>query len=174
MGCAALLVASCNDFLDREPKSDITPQAYFTSEADLAAYTINQYTFNSVNPGSYGISTFGDDNGTDNQAAMGASSFWAPGTWLVGQDASQSNNSWGSAWNFSRIRQINYFFDQVMPKYKAGQISGNATNIKHYIGEAYVIRAYDYFTVLKTIGDAPIVTTARPVYKSTFIEASKR
>lgn len=170
LGLGLLTLASCNDFLDREPLSDITPQAYFTSEADLAAYTINQYTFNSVSPGSYGISTFGDDNGTDNQAAMSASSFWAPGTWQVGQDV----GGWGSAWNFSRIRQINYFFDQVMPKYKAGQISGNEINIRHYIGEAYVIRAYDYFTVLQTIGDAPIVTTALPDEKQTLIEASKR
>ena len=174
LGLGLLTMASCNDFLDREPKSDITPQAYFTSEADLAAYTINQYTFRSISNGSYGIGPFGDDNGTDNQAAMSASSFWAPGTWLVGQDAAQGNDSWGSPWNFSRIRQINYFFDQVMPKYNAGLITGNATNIRHYIGEAYVIRAYDYFTVLKTIGDAPIVTTALPDDKSTLIEASKR
>ena len=174
LGLGLLTMASCNDFLDREPKSDITPQAYFTSEADLAAYTINQYTFKSINNGSYGIGPFGDDNGTDNQAAMSASSFWAPGTWLVGQDAPQGNDSWGKPWNFSRIRQINYFFDQVMPKYNAGQIAGNTTNIRHYIGEAYVIRAYDYFTVLKTIGDAPIVTTALPDDKSMLIEASKR
>lgn len=174
LGLGLLTMASCNDFLDREPKSDITPQAYFTSEADLAAYTINQYTFRSINNGSYGIGPFGDDNGTDNQAAMSASSFWAPGTWLVGQDAPQNDNSWGSPWNFTRIRQINYFFAQVMPKFNAGQIAGNTTNIRHYIGEAYVIRAYDYFTVLKTIGDAPIVTTALPDDKSTLIEASKR
>ena len=170
LGCVALMVASCNDFLDREPKSDITPKTYFASEADLAAYTINQYTFRSIDPGSYGISTFGDDNNTDNQASMSASSRWAPGTWQVGQDV----GDWGSAWNFTRIRQINYFFDQVMPKYNSGQIAGNTTNIRHYIGEAYVIRAYDYFTVLKTIGDAPIVTTAMSDDRQMLIEASKR
>ena len=81
---------------------------------------------------------------------MRASSFWAPGTWLVGQNI---ENSWTNPWNFTRIRQINYFFDQVMPKYKEGKISGSENNIRHYIGEAYVIRAYNYFKHLQTTAD---------------------
>ena len=32
-------LTACNGFLDREPESSVTPSAYFTSEADLAAYT---------------------------------------------------------------------------------------------------------------------------------------
>ena len=83
MGVAVVGMTACNDFLDRVPQSDITPSSYFTSEADLSAYVINQYTFTSIAPGSYGISVFGYDNGTDNQAAMSASSFWQPGVWQV-------------------------------------------------------------------------------------------
>lgn len=171
MGVAVFGLTACDDFLDREPQSDITPSAFFTSEADLASYVINQYTFNSVSPGIYGISVFGDDNGTDNQAAMSASSFWAPGTWLVGQNI---EDSWTNPWNFTRIRQINYFFDQVMPKYKEGKISGSENNIRHYIGEAYVIRAYNYFNKLQTIGDCPLVTAALPDDHDVLMEASKR
>ena len=73
-------LTACNGFLDREPESSVTPSAYFTSEADLAAYSINLYGFfTSIAPGSYGISTFGYDNATDNQAATGYSSRWVPG-----------------------------------------------------------------------------------------------
>lgn len=166
MGAAMLSLTACNDFLDREPKSDITPNAYFSSDADLASYVINLYPFSSVSPGSYGISTFGTDNGTDNQAAMSEGSFWTPGNWLVPQT--------GSSWDFSAIRQVNYFFDQVLPKYQAGQISGTDANIRHYLGEAYVIRAYDYYVKLTTIGDCPIVTTALPDNRQVLVEASKR
>ncbi len=44
---ATLMVGlvSCNKFLDREPLSNITPQQYFNTEADLAAYTISYYNF---------------------------------------------------------------------------------------------------------------------------------
>mgnify|MGYP000679610998 CR=1 FL=1 len=60
--CGALTLTSCNDFLDREPEDSLTPGKYFTAEADLAAYSINLYNFNSIQPGSYGIGTFADDS----------------------------------------------------------------------------------------------------------------
>ena len=40
---AALMTTSCDDFLDRAPLTDITPELYFSSANDLAAYTINYY-----------------------------------------------------------------------------------------------------------------------------------
>lgn len=172
MGVAVVGMTACNDFLDRVPQSDITPGSYFTSEADLNAYVINQYTFTSVSPGSYGISVFGNDNGTDNQAAMSASSFWQPGVWQVPQNV--NNDSWTDAWNFTRIRQINYFFDQVLPKYESKAITGNEANIRHYIGEAYLIRAYDYYNKLVTIGDCPIFEVALPDDQEILTAASKR
>ena len=38
----AFSFTSCNDFLDREPLDNVTPEAFFWSESDLAAYTIKQ------------------------------------------------------------------------------------------------------------------------------------
>ena len=166
-------LSACNKFLDREPESAVTPSAYFTSEADLAAYTINLYGFfTSIAPGSYGISTFGYDNATDNQAATGYSSRWVPGEWHV--PSSTSDGSRGDAWNFFQIRDCNYFFEQVLPKFEAKSISGSETNIKHYIGEMYLMRAYAYFDKLQTIGDCPIIREALPDDEATLVEASKR
>ncbi|MGM9738665.1 MAG: RagB/SusD family nutrient uptake outer membrane protein [Candidatus Cryptobacteroides sp.] len=166
-------LSACNDFLDREPESAVTPSAYFTSEADLAAYTINLYGFfTSIAPGSYGISTFGYDNATDNQAATSYSSRWVPGEWKVPSSTSDGDRT--AAWNFFQIRDCNYFFDQVLPKYEAKAISGSDSNIKHYIGEMYVMRAYAYFNKLQTIGDCPIITTALEDDEATLIEASRR
>ena len=134
MSLAALFsVAGCDDFLDKQPQSSVTPSSYFKAEADLAAYSINLYAFTSIGPGSYGISTFGSDNGTDNQAAVDYSSFWVPGEWRV--------SATSGVWNFSQIRHCNYFLEQVLPKHEAGEIQGSAANIRHYIGEIYLIRA---------------------------------
>lgn len=166
-------LSACNKFLDREPESAVTPSAYFTSEADLAAYTINLYGFfTSIAPGSYGISTFGYDNATDNQAATGYSSRWVPGEWHV--PSSTTDGSRGDAWNFFQIRDCNYFFEQVLPKFEAKGISGSETNIKHYIGEMYLMRAYAYFDKLQTIGDCPIIREALPDDEATLVEASRR
>ena len=163
---ALFFIAGCNDYLEKQPQSSVTPSSYFKAEADLAAYSINLYNFTSISPGTYGISTFGNDNGTDNQAAVDYSSFWVPGEWKV--------SSTSSVWNFTQIRHCNYFLDQVLPKYEAGEIQGSAANIKHYIGEIYLLRAYAYFTMLQNIGDCPIVETALPDEEDVLVEASKR
>ena len=159
-------LVSCSDFLDREPLDQLTPGGFFASEGDLAAYSINSYAFASIQPGQYGISTFGYDNGTDNQAGPSGSNIWVPGEKKVAAS--------GGAWNFSSIRQANYFFDNVLPKYEAGTIVGNQSNIKHYIGEMYVIRAYAYFDKLQNLGDFPIITTALADQEQVLIDASKR
>lgn len=166
LGTTLTGLTACDDFLNMEPESAVTPAAYFTTEADLAAYSINLYNFTSIAPGSYGISTFGDDNHTDNQAATGYSSRWVPGEWLVPSD--------GGEWDFTAIRNCNYFLDQVLPKYEAGQISGSEANIRHYIGEIYLLRANNYFSKLQSIGDCPIIETALPDDKAILLEASKR
>ena len=167
---ASLGLTACNDYLDVEPQSDITPAAFFTTADDLAAYTINLYnsTFDYIAPGSYGISIFGWDNDTDNQAGVNASATrWVPGQWKVG-----TNNYWTQG-NWGEVRAINYFFDQVLPKYEAGQISGGSA-VEHYIGEAYVIRAMVYFGFLQNIGDCPIITTAMNDIEEELVAASER
>ena len=98
-------LTSCDDYLDKEPESNVTPASFFTSADDLAAYTVNLYgVLTSIDPGSYGMSTFAYDNDTDNQAGTGYSSRWVPGNWKVGQS--------GGAWDFGNIRSVNYFLDR--------------------------------------------------------------
>ena len=173
LGVSLAGFTSCNDFLDKEPESSVTPAAYFTAEADLAAYSINLYNFfTCIAPGSYGISVFGNDNATDNQAATGYSTRLWPGEWKVGSTTSDDER--GAAWNFFQIRDCNYFFQEVLPKYEAGQISGSEANIRHYIGEMYVLRAYAYFDKLQNIGDCPIIETVLTDEQESLIEASKR
>lgn len=167
LGASLTGLTACNDYLDVEPQSDITPAAFFSTADDLSAYTINLYnsTFDYISPGSYGISIFGWDNDTDNQAGVNASATrWVPGQWKVG-----TNNPW----SWETIRSINYFFDQVLPKYEAGQITGGSA-VEHYIGEAYVIRAMLYFGKLQSMGDAPIITSAMDDIEEELVAASAR
>ena len=158
-------LTSCNDFLDREPLDKVIPEKYFSAEADLSAYAINNYRFKTVESG-YGIQIFGHDNDTDNQAGEGNPSFWLPGQKQVSAD--------NSGYKWDDIRSCNYFFDQVLPKYEAGTISGNQDNVKHYIGEMYVNRAYAYFVKMQKYGDLPIITTALPDIEEELMKASER
>ena len=158
-------VTSCDDYLDMEPENKVVPSKFLTSEADLSAYTIKLYQFASTQPGHYSIGVLGDDNATDNQAAKDASNRWIPGQWRVSEN---------KAWNFEQIRHCNYFLENVLANKEAGKIVGNPEAVNHYIGEAYVLRAYAYFDKLQTIGDCPIMDRTYPDVESELVEISKR
>lgn len=159
------LFSSCQDFLDRPPLSQITPNQYFTNESQLAAYAINMYGVFSTH-GTWSFGTFGIDANTDNMASMNYDNKYVPGQWKVGQS--------GGDWDFTNIYQCNYFLDNVIPLWKAGGITGSTNNIKDYIGEVYTIRAWNYFTKLQSLGDFPIVKTTLPDNMEVLTNASKR
>lgn len=165
LACVGLVsLASCNEFLDRDPLSVVTPEAYLHTEADLAAYMINRYNF--PTHAGWNVGTFGLDNHTDNQATTNAHTRWIPGELRVPQS--------GGNWNFANIRHANYFLETVVPRWKAGKITGNSTNVGHYVGEGYFIRAYEYFNKLEAFGDFPIVKTTLPDDMEVLREVSKR
>ena len=162
---AVLAVGSgCNKFLDRGPLDKVTPDKFMNSESDLAAYTIAAYNFPTHS--GWGVGTFGLDNHTDNQAHSSYSNRWVPGEWRVSQT--------GGSWSFGSIRNLNYFFEAVLPKWKENKISGNTTRVNHYIGEAYFLRAYEYFNKLQAFGDFPILRNTLPDEQAALTEASKR
>lgn len=158
-------LASCNDFLDREPISSVSPEKYLTDESHLAAYSVNMYGLFRV-PGIEDYA-FKYDVDTDNQAYLSENSIYVPDNYRVPEN--------GGAWDFGTLYQCNYFFDRVLPLYESNKITGNMDNIKHYIGEMYFFRAYAYFNCLMNVGDYPIITTVLPDDdKNALIEASKR
>ncbi|MCD7936856.1 MAG: RagB/SusD family nutrient uptake outer membrane protein [Tannerellaceae bacterium] len=157
--------SGCNDFLDVEPPSDITPENYLSEESHLAAFTINRYeVFANHWSGSYGL--YGLDANTDNQVTPYYNSIFTETLHHVGLS--------GGDWDFKEIYNINYFLNIAVPRWRNGEISGNETNIKHYIGEMYFFRAAQYFNKLVALGDFPIITTVQPTIKEELIEASKR
>lgn len=145
-----VVFTSCNKFLDRAPLSNVTPNDYLNTEADLAAYTLGRYSVFPSHSG-WGVGTFGNDNHTDNQVNSTYSTRWVPGEQRVGAS--------GGDWDFGQIYNINYFIQNTVPRWKNNGISGNSGNIDHYIGEAYFLRAFEYFNKLQVLGDFPIIKT---------------
>lgn len=162
---AALLLGSCNNFLDQQPVASITPENYLNEESQLASYSVNLY---SVFPthANWSFGTFGIDVATDNMASPSFDNKYVPGLWKVGQT--------GGDWDFGNIRSCNYFLNNVEAKRKAGLLSGANENIRHYIGEVYMIRAFVYFDKLQKLGDFPIIKSVLPDEWQTLAEASKR
>lgn len=159
-------VTSCNDYLDKEPLSQVTPDGYFTMESHLEAYANGRYTEVLPSAGNWSYGTYGDDLNTDNMVSLDYDGIYIPGQWRT----SMSDGNY----TFTNINTINYFFDVVMPKYEAGGISGSPENIKHYIGEMYFLRAYQYFVMLQRYGDFPIIKKSLPDDLAVLSEASRR
>jgi hypothetical protein len=87
------LLASCENFLDRQPLSQITPDAYLNEESQLAAYAINLY------PEMFSPFTTGMDAHTDIVANAGYDNRYVPGEWKTAQT--------GGNWSFTTIYNIN-------------------------------------------------------------------
>lgn len=160
-------LCACNNFLDREPLSQITPGYYLTEESQLAAYVNSLYPIilpSHSNTTNFG--TFGVDQHTDDMAYKSYDNRFVPGQWKVEQT--------GGNWIFENIYKCNYFIENVVPAWKAGEIDGSDKNIEHHIGEIYFFRAYEYFTKLQEFGDFPIIKHTLPDKMEPLVEASKR
>lgn len=164
---SAFMLASCNENLDIDPPSGISPENYLWDEAHLASYTVRRYQdfFRTVD-GTGGAGLYLDDAATDIMTNRGANNRYVPGEWKTGA----KDGSWG----FGYIYEMNYFLETVVPRYEAGQLTGTATNVAHYVGEGYFLRALEYFKKLRELGDFPIITTVLPDKKDELVEASKR
>lgn len=176
----ALSLASCNDYLDIEPKSAISPETYFTEAEQLGAYTIAYYAdfdyYNEDQGGQFpvlGGSASGagcflnDDQGTDNE--RGNANRFAPD-----YQTSYRVGASGGKWDFKRITKINWFLNTVRPRLKAGEIAGSEVAAKHYFGEGHFLRAMEYYFRLRRLGDFPIITVNLPDDRAVLNASSKR
>lgn len=180
MSALALTTVGCDDYLDvTPPPSDVSPEVYFLNADQLGAYTISYYATNN-NVGSRGSNAFphhgvgsssygtfmDDDKGTDNEDGTNDKFYSGNSKVKVGND--------GGAWSFGMINNINYYIRTVLPKYQNNEIQGSPEEVKHYIGEGYMLRAVEYFHKLCALGDFPIITETLPMDKAVLVEKSKR
>lgn len=177
---AGLSLSSCEDYLDREPISTVSPEIYFTEVSQIQSYADNLYT--SILP-SHGTGwTYGvheKDAGTDNQVSAVAQDRFTTDLWKV-------PNTESSNWRFDYIYKLNYVLNQVLPKFgdinadgsdlsgNGNIINGNLDDIKHYIGELFFLRACEYFNRYQMFGDFPIITHPLEDNKQSLIESNKR
>ena len=160
-------LTACNDYLNQQPEDKIIPENFFTSAANLQAYTLNFYTvLPSHSNNVYELGTFSSDNGTDNQVYRTASTMWVPGEWRVG---SGTDN-----WSFTNIRSLNYFIQNAEEAINNGEVSGSESLINQALGEGYFFRAYVYWQYYSAVGDYPIIDEVLPDDNDVLLEASVR
>lgn len=166
-------ITSCDDFLDKEPMSKVSPEQYFKQAGQLENYANRIYAdvLPSHSNWSYGI--FGEDNDTDNQTGVLAHDRYTTDRWKVKHDEDKN-------WKFEQIYRCNYFFAMALPLFggnidgSENTIGGDLADIKHYIGEMYFLRACEYFKRYLMFGDFPIITAPIPDEMEALRQAAKR
>jgi hypothetical protein len=149
----AVIFSACKkDFLDRNPLDALSAKTFFNTAADVRTYVNSMYDtrfpvykytagVNNNNArldlGSDFLIISADVTGSLNQISA---------TGVAGAE----NASWSTG--YARIRQDNYLLS-----YAPNKVEKTAA-AAHYIGEGYFFRAWDYFNLLKTFGDVPLIT----------------
>jgi hypothetical protein len=167
---SVFILSSCDDFLNQEPLSAVSPEKYLQTPSQLQAYVdayyvSGDYTGDGSIPsasGSGGQSPYHDDDATDNQ--QGTNNRYIKDSWTVPQS--------GGMWSFTRIYALNYFIQTVQPRVDEGTLSG--TDALQYLGEGYFLRALEYYYRLRKLGDFPIVKETLADDQEILTEASKR
>ena len=141
----ALLTISCSeDYLNRLPLDELSPDDYFKSANDLKLYANRFYPLLPSHSG-YGGGTFWIDQNSDNMVPMTEDARLA-GTRVL--------PSAGGGWTWDNIRQVNYFLDHCYLYPQEAEFK------KVYIAEVKLFKALLYFDKLKTFGSVPWYTTA--------------
>ena len=129
----SLALSGCDDFLTKEPETNLSPNTFFSSEAELELWTNRFYSL-FAGPDTDAIQV------SDIQIAKNLSSV-QQGT------RSPATENWGtSAWAY--LRYINYYLE------RSGNCSDETVR-QRYDGVAYFFRALFYFEKVRKYGDIP-------------------
>lgn len=172
--CGCAVMSSCESFLDREPITSVTPEAYFTMVDQVGSYVDNYFGAqlldsrgNSLwHPRTWESFVSNNDNNTDNLLVGQTGNL----SYFAGQWESGATQVLGS--DYSRIRIWNYIIDVVEHKKEAGLLSGEM--LDQYLGEAYFFRALAYYNAMVKYGDLPIITEVLPDDPSVLFERAAR
>lgn len=163
---AGVFTTSCTGFLDRKPRSQVSPEDYFTQEGHLAAATMKYYDMLPTHGEGWSVGRGRADDHTDNQITTEGSRYrFFPGQAKVPSTGGLPQGS---------VRAINSDIALIEAKLKAGEVNGNQNNINHYLGELHFFRALIYFDRLQEYGDYPIITEVLPDQQEVLVEHAKR
>lgn len=141
---AGAFMTSCSDFLDRMPLTEPSNETYLASENQVRSY-INGLYIALPSYSQYGIGVRGEDKNSDNILAEKYD------LRLNGEyTAFSGSTEWSTG--YQNLRDVNYFFHYYMIDEAAEN-----DNIRSLKGEAYFLRAYWHFYLLKHFGNIPVM-----------------
>ena len=133
--------ASCTNFFEREPFSQVGADTFFRSEKDVVLYVNGLLQKNM--PG-YATLTYGDQY--SDLMAVNSTSDFLKTAWSPEKQTGWETSDWANIYN------VNYFLSRL---YEAASAVGDDTRMKHYEGVGRFWRAWLYYAKVQTFGPVP-------------------
>ena len=152
-----LSIFSCKK-LDVLPVSILQDEAVFSSAAGVSAYMSSVYNFMPLEDSKYNANE--GDGFNELQFIQAIHNMTGEGM-NKNVNGMISNGAQREYWDkgYRTIRQANYLL-QAMPA--AARAAGlTETQINNWLGEAYFLRAYTYFALVKRYGGVPLILTVQ-------------
>jgi len=148
-----LTLGSCIDeFLERQPKNIISDAAVWGNASAIQAYLANMYENVQMEPHEWQTASEGFITHYTDESLRAYT--WGipynptfPDAWL--------NNWSGTNWEYSEVRIINEFIEKI----PAATVA--ETDKAIYLAEAYFLRAFTYFAMVKRFGGIPLIKEAQ-------------
>lgn len=145
---AGLMLASCSDFLDREPITDPSSSTYLSTPSQVENYINGLYT-QLPSLAKFGMGVRGEEKNSDNILSEKYDTRLNGETTLF-----DGALDWENGYKY--LRNVNYFFKNYRVDEEA---LGENSDIQSFKGEAYFLRAYWHFFLLKKFGSIPYMDT---------------
>lgn len=146
-----LFLFSCSDFLEEDPKGQLSPDNFFNSKEDLdMAITAIFDQFQNINqqPGRNLYMYCADDVTSQN---AGNKTRWAEYDMFNYNSGNTELGNW-YAYLWQTVKACNYVINN------AEKTPADEDYINARLGQAYMVRAYCYFNLVRIWGEIPIVT----------------
>lgn len=141
---AGLGISSCSDFLDREPITDPSSSTFLSTQSQVENYINGLYT-QLPSLAKFGMGVRGEEKNSDNILSEKYD------TRLNGE-ATLFDGALDWENGFKYLRNVNYFFSNYRVDEETIGLSDDLKSLK---GEAYFLRAYWHFYLLKKFGSIP-------------------
>lgn len=158
---AAVLLCGCNKWLDVDSKviydeKDISQNPELAEAQFLTNYAQLRKSIQCIGDGAmsfnqHHLAAFTDDGASNIIYAWGVMRNYSPGKVFREVFTQESGQTGVVVWNYKKINTINKFIQS----YK----NSDNSDVLGTVGEAYFIRAYLYFEMVKRYGGVPLVST---------------
>ena len=143
---AGLVFASCEGFLDRQPKSSLSQETYWQTEQDLKTWNSGMY--NGLQAVLKNNWFYWGELRSGVYRARGTA--WDSNLLYNGLTSGSGSSNWNNV--YSTIYRANAAIKHI-PEMPLGSTTTNV-----YLGQAYAMRALMYFYAIRVWGDVPMIT----------------